>query len=183
MTGEMSLNDALLMLNSISRDRYKGKKALKFIYKAYVPIQGLHGGKMGQIWGANLPILQKVWFYFLYHNIPDQICSSNRLDNYIRVFEYHKTPKLSSIGKKGKICGQESSILGLLLQKLSIAHQILAYIHQKEKLSAYVSQNEQLRLKKFDFAQQQHFGLVNTNTQGTKKLKFRRKNCQFWGWC
>ena len=38
MTGEMSLNDALLMLNSISRDRYKGKKALKFIYKAYVPI-------------------------------------------------------------------------------------------------------------------------------------------------
>ena len=38
MTGEMSFNDALFMLNSISRDRHKGKKALKFIYKAYVPI-------------------------------------------------------------------------------------------------------------------------------------------------
>ena len=38
MIGEMSLNDALLMLTSISRDRYQRKKALEFIYKAYVPI-------------------------------------------------------------------------------------------------------------------------------------------------
>ena len=38
MIGEMSLNGALLMFTSISRDKYQRKKALEYIYKAYVPI-------------------------------------------------------------------------------------------------------------------------------------------------
>ena len=38
MIGEMSLNGTLLMLAFIFRDRYQRKKALEFIYKAYVLI-------------------------------------------------------------------------------------------------------------------------------------------------